>query len=69
MNELERMKGENVCIFDCKYIISMTLVLLFIAIIWLNNISTVPKLNCKKIKMTNFAFECELKKPSQLVEW
>ena len=39
------MRGENVCIFDCQYIIRMTLVLLFIAIIWLNKISTLPKLN------------------------
>ena len=38
------MKGENVCIFDGKYIIRMALVLLFIAIIWLNKISILPKL-------------------------
>ena len=39
------MKGENVCIFDCKKILTMTLVALFIAIIWLNNISTLKNLN------------------------
>ena len=38
------MKDENVCIFIVNKSPRMTLVLLFIAIIWLNKISTLPKL-------------------------
>ena len=32
------MKGENVCIFDCKKILKKNLVLMFIAVIWLKAI-------------------------------
>ena len=38
------MKGENVCIIDGKQILRVTLVLLFIPIIWLNKISTLSQL-------------------------
>ena len=31
------MKSENICLFDCQQIIKITLVLLLIAINWLNN--------------------------------
>ena len=37
------MKGENICIFDCKSILRKALVLLVISIIWLNKISSLPK--------------------------
>ena len=38
------MKGNNICIFDCNYMIKMAVVLLYIAIIRQNKISTITKL-------------------------